>query len=64
MWGFSSKKRLEKHKALCMTLNGAQAVDYPEEGSTQEFKSLQQTLPVPFVMYANLEAMLESLTEK
>ena len=44
-----------------MTLNGAQAVGLPKEGSTLEFKSLNKAIPVPFVIYADLEALLKSL---
>src|SRR2546425_1614446 len=61
--GFSSKEVLEKHNPRCMVLNGAQAVDYPTKGSTLEFKSLKNSLSVPFVIYADLEAILQKLTE-
>jgi hypothetical protein len=44
-----------------MILNGAQAVGLPKEGSTLEFKSLNKTIPVPFVIYADLEALLKPL---
>src|SRR5206468_4693699 len=60
---FSSKEILEKHKPLCMTLNGAQAITYPKTGSTLEFKSLQKSAPAPFVIYVDLEALLQKLTE-
>src|SRR2546425_3849684 len=63
LWGFSSKEVLEKHKPLCLSLNGAQAVDFPKKGSTLEFKSLQKSLSVPFVIYADLESILQKLTE-
>ena len=46
-----------------MVLSGAQAVEYPKERSTLEFKSLQKTHPIPFVIYADLEAILQLLTE-
>ena len=58
---FSSEKVLEEHKPNCMILNGAQAVGLPKEGSTLEFKSLNKTIPVPFVIYADLEALLKPL---
>src|SRR4051812_34204382 len=60
---FSRKEILEKHKPLCMVLNGAQAVEFPKEGSALKFQSLQKTLSVPFVIYADLEAILKKLTE-
>ena len=58
---FSSKEVLEKHKPDCVELNGKQAVELPKEGSTIEFKSLNKTIPVPFVIYADLEALLKPL---
>ena len=63
LWGFSSKQVLEKHNPRCITLNGEQAVDYPTKGSTLEFESLQNSLSVPFVIYADLESILQKLTE-
>ena len=62
--GFSSAKVLERHKSDCIILNGAQAVEFPKEGSTLEFKSLHKSLPVPFVIYADLEAILKLLSKK
>src|SRR2546426_4978768 len=58
---FSSKEVLNKHKPDCVVLNGKQAVELPKEGSTIEFKSLNKTIPVPFVIYADCEALVKSL---
>ena len=64
MQGFSSKEVLEKHKPDCIILNGAQAVEFPKEESTLQFKSLNKSLSVPFVIYADLEALLKLLSKK
>src|SRR3989454_192059 len=61
---FSSEEILEKHKPNCVVLNGAQAIDLPKEGSALEFKSLNKTITVPFVIYADLEALLTSLKKR
>src|SRR5207245_10333655 len=52
---------IKKHKQNSVVLNGAQAVELQKEGSTLEFKSLNKTITVPFVIYADLEALLKSL---
>ena len=55
---FSSKEVLEKHKPDCMTLNNGQSVELPKEGSSISFNHLQNTVPVPFVIYADFESLL------
>ena len=42
-----------------MVINGAQAVKLPEEGTKLTFKGLQKSIPYPFVIYADGEAILE-----
>jgi hypothetical protein len=59
---FSRKEVLEK--PLCLKLNGAQAVEYPKEGSALEFRSFQKTLSVSFVVYFDFEAIPQKLIEK
>jgi len=41
-----------------MSINGTQAVKLPEEGSKISFKSLKNIIPCPFVIYADIEAIL------
>jgi len=57
---FSSKEILEKHTLHCLILNDGQAVEFPKEGSTLKFQSSQKSLPVPFVIYVDLEALLKN----
>ena len=55
---FSSSEILERHKQDCMLVNGKQAVDLPEINSKIKFSNLKNLVPVPFVIYADLEALL------
>ena len=55
---FSSEEILERHKPNCMLVNGKQAVGLPKEGSKVKFNKLQRLVPVPFVIYADLEALV------
>jgi hypothetical protein len=41
-----------------MTLNDGQAVGLPEEGSSISFNQIQKTVSVPFVIYADFEALV------
>ncbi|CAB3982672.1 Hypothetical predicted protein [Paramuricea clavata] len=53
-----SEEALAKHKEICMEVNGTQAVKLPKSGSKIKFKNLRNSLPVPFVIYANFESIL------
>ena len=55
---FSRKDILESHKPNCMLVNGKQAVDLPKKDSKIKFTNLQRLVPVPFIIYADLEALL------
>ena len=46
----------------CIVLNGCQAIEMPAEGEISKFKSFRETIKIPFVIYADLEALLEKLT--
>ena len=57
--GFSSKQGLTDHKELCIEINGVQAVKMPKNVSHVRFfcnPMAKKQLPVPFVIYADLEA--------
>ena len=58
---FSSEKILQEHIPNCMTMNGTQGVELPKEGSKVSFKNRKNMVQVPFVIYADLEALLKSL---
>jgi len=52
-----SSKDLESHKKDCIQLNGTQAIEMPAKGSKIYFKNHHKMLPVPFVIYADFEAI-------
>ena len=60
----SSKEHLEKHKVDCIEINGKQAIEMPEPGSTIEFTNYRKELPAHFVIYADFEAITEKVGEK
>ncbi|CAB3984764.1 Gastrula zinc finger, partial [Paramuricea clavata] len=53
-----SKEVLEKHKETCLEVNGTQAVKLPKEGTKIKFKNHRNSMPVPFVIYADFESIL------
>ncbi len=58
---FTTEKICSEHSERCFEVNGAQAIQMPKEGSTIEFKNLKNTIACPFVIYADLEAILEPI---
>ena len=54
---FSTKEILEQHIILCKGY-GAQAVNLPKKGTTLCFSSPKNSVPCPFVIYADIEALL------
>ena len=55
---FNLRAIFEKHKPECRLLNIKPAVNLPERDSTIKFTNLQKIVPVPFVIYVDLEALL------
>ena len=49
----TSEEILEKHKETCLEVNGTQAVRLPKEGAKIKFKNHRNSMPVPFVIYAD-----------
>ena len=45
-----------------MLLTNCQAIEMPPEGEITKFKSFRETIKIPFVIYADLEAILQKLT--
>lgn len=59
---FSSKKVLNNHKDNCLQLNGTQAVKMPDKtNNILKFNNYHKQLPVPFVIYADFEAITEKI---
>ena len=59
---FPSEDRLEKHMMDCIVLTKCQAIQMPAEGEVIKFKTFRETVKIPFVIYADLESILQKLT--
>ena len=60
---FSREDVLTEHKNNCISINGKQAINMPEKGDKVYFKNHHKQLPVPFVIYADFEALTEKIQE-
>ena len=58
---FSREDVLTEHKNNCISINGKQAIKMPEKGDKVYFKNYHKQLPVPFVIYADFEALTEKI---
>ena len=59
---FSSGRILANHVNNCLTINGAQAINMPKQGENiLKFNNFHKQLPVPFVIYADFEAITKKV---
>ena len=58
MQGFHSEERRDNHFEYCKD-NEAVRIEMPKEGSFVEFQDGQNQFKVPFIMYADFEAILK-----
>ena len=59
---FSSERILANHANNCLTINGMQAINMPKPGQNiLNFKNFYKQLPVPFVIYADFEAITKKI---
>ena len=59
---FTSQEILNEHIKNCMIINGCQATDMPKEGNNiTKFTNIKNMLSCPFVIYADLEAILKPM---
>ena len=58
---FSSKRILKEHGENCIEINGAQSIKMPQPGTKVCFKNCKNQLAVPFVIYADFEAITEKV---
>ena len=59
---FSSERILANHVNNCLTINGAQAINIPKQGeNVLKFNNFHKQLPVPFVIYADFEAITKKV---
>ena len=60
---FSSERVLNNHKDNCITVNGTQAVKMPDkDNNILKFNNFHKQQPVPFVIYADFEAITEKIS--
>ena len=60
---FSSEEVLSTHKNNCIQVNGTQAVKMPnKDNNILKFNNFHKQQPVPFVIYADFEAITEKIT--
>ena len=59
---FSSERVLTNHKDNCIQVNGTQAVNMPtKDNNILNFNNFHKQQPVPFVIYADFEAITEKI---
>ena len=59
---FSSERVLTNHKENCIQVNGTQAIKMPtKDDNILKFNNFHKQLPVPFVIYADFEAIIEKI---
>ena len=59
---FSSERILANLVNNCLTINGAQAINMPKQGENiLKFNNFHKQLPVPFVIYADFEAITKKV---
>ena len=60
---FSSERVLTDHKDNCITVNGTQAVKMPDKNNNiLKYNNFHKQQPVPFVIYADFEAITEKIS--
>ena len=60
---FSSDRVLSDHIKNCIIINGKQAVKMPDkDNNILKFENFHKQLPVPFVIYADFEAITEKIS--
>ena len=59
----SSEEVLNNHKNNCIQVNGTQAIKMPDKNNnTLKFNNFHKQQPVPFVIYADFEAITEKIS--
>ena len=59
---FSSERVLNNHKDNCIQVNGTQAIKMPtKDNNILKFNNFRKQQPVPFVIYADFEAITEKI---
>jgi hypothetical protein len=63
---FTRQGLLDKHIEDCIVINGGQAIEMPKEGENNllNFRNIKNCLSCPFVIYADIEAILKPLKQQ
>ena len=60
---FSSERVLNDHKDICIQVNGTQAIKMPDkDNNILKFNNFHKQQAVPFVIYADFEAIIEKIS--
>ena len=60
---FSSEEVLNNHKENCIQINGQQAIKMPDKNKNiLKFNNFNKQQPIPFVIYADFEAITEKIS--
>ena len=60
---FSSERVLNDHKDICLEINGTQAIKMPNKyNDILKFNNFHKEIRVPFVIYADFEAITEKIS--
>ena len=57
-FNFKTEENLQKHREVCLEVNGVQAVKLPPKNTKTKFKNYRNTIEAPFVIYADFESAL------
>lgn len=60
---FTALEKLEKHRVACALQNEFK-IEMPEEGSKIKFEAHRKQIPVPFIVYADVESILKPPSEQ
>lgn len=59
---FSTEEILSNYKTNCMVINGQQSIRMPQKGNNMlQFQNYPRKMPVPYVIYADFEAITEKI---
>lgn len=58
---FISEEILSRHKKVCISINGKQAVNMPKKGEKVKYINHHKEIKIPFVIYADFEAIIKKI---
>ena len=58
---FRSERFVINHREVCLEINGHQTIKIPEKGSKIKFENYHKQCKVPFIIYADFEAITQKI---